>query len=453
MTEVTLNQILNARDERVKKQKSILSRFKNPLISFTMNIAGPIKISPLIVRAFYEGIKLLKENLTQENIVYEDICIEITGCEAIFSVNANAPKLKDICLCIEESISIGRLFDMDVIDTGGNKLERVKSRGCIVCGSPGRVCAAGRLHSVEELQKATREIIENYFFLQDKRYYGSLAVKSLLEEVHTTPKPGLVDCRNNGSHKDMDVHLFIKSANALRPYFEESFSIGKETSSRSHDEAFTLLRNAGITAEQTMYDITCGVNTHKGAIYSMGILCASIGRLWSPETPTSTVSDICLESSKFTKKAIKKGFEQIGLTSAGGRLYREYGLTGIRGEVASGFSSVLKFGLPNYESLRKNGYSQNDAGVITLLHYIANVEDTNIYHRGGIIGANYAKQATKNLLKENTELTKKQIETLDDDFIKQNLSPGGCADLLAITYFLHTINHNHPSNGWFALRL
>ena len=439
MTEVTLNQILNARDERAKKQKSIFSRFKYPLISFTLNIAGPIKTSPLIERAFYEGIRILKDNIKGKTILYEDIAIKDTGCEAIFSVKDNAVKLKDICIDIEDSLSLGRLFDMDVIDTDGNKLERKDARNCIVCGAPGRACAAGRLHSVNELQSVTRKIIENYFFLQDRNYCASLAVKSLSDEVHTTPKPGLVDCRNNGSHNDMDINLFIKSANALKPYFEDCFSIGKKTSHLSNNEAFTLLRNAGIKAEQTMYNATGGVNTHKGVIYSMGILCASIGRLWEPESPFADVSDVCLESSKFAKNTLTKDFEQIGSTSAGGRLYIEYGLTGIRGEVASGFNSVLKFGLPCYECLRTKYYNQNDAGAITLLHFIANVEDTNIYHRGGINGAEHAKQVTTNLLKEYPEPTSKQIESLDDDFIKHNLSPGGCADLLAITYFLHSL--------------
>ncbi len=253
MTEVTLSQMLDARENRVKKQNDILSQFKLPLISFTMNIAGPVKTSPLIKRAFYEGISLLKENLTQD-IVYEDISSEITGFEAIFSVNADASKLKDICTCIEDRLTIGRLFDMDVIDLDGKKLERKNTRGCFVCGAPGRACAAGRLHSVNELQTATKEIMENYFFLRDKEYFSALAAKSLLDEVHTTPKPGLVDCRNNGSHKDMDVPLFTKSANALKPYFEECFSIGKNTANLSPSETFPFLRNAGILAEKTMYN-------------------------------------------------------------------------------------------------------------------------------------------------------------------------------------------------------
>ncbi len=439
MAEVTLSQILHSRDERVKKQEKILNQFKYPLISFTLNIAGPVKTSPLIERVFFEGIRLLKESLSASSIAYQDTNIKDTGCEAMFSVNATASTLKDICTNIEDSLSIGRLFDMDVIDIDGSKLERKIVRGCFVCGAPGRNCAVSRAHSVDELQAATKEIIENYFFLLDKEHCSTLAVKSLLDEAHTTPKPGLVDCRNCGSHNDMDIHLFEKSANTLKQYFSECFSIGKETSNLTHDETFALLRKAGISAERTMYNATHGVNTHKGVIYSMGILCASIGRLWSPENPFTDAWDICSESAKFVRNSIKKDFEQIDKTTAGGRLYLEHGLTGIRGEVASGFESVMKIGLPCYNFLRNKGFTQNDAGAITLLQYIANVKDTNLYHRGGTEGAKYAAQAVKNLLKISPEPTKRQIELLDDDFVKHNLSPGGCADLLAVTYFLYSL--------------
>ena len=439
MAEVTLNQILFSREERAKKQQDILKRFNYPLICFTMNIAGPVKTSPLVERAFFEGIKLLKESLIHGSIIYQDTDIKPTGCEAFFSINCDAAKLKEICTHIEDSISIGRLFDMDVLDTDGRKLERESVRGCFVCGAPGKGCAASRAHSVSELQSATRKILESYFYQLDKMHCCTLAVKSLLDEVHTTPKPGLVDSRNNGSHNDMDTHLFEKSAYALKPYFEKCFSIGKETSALPPDEAFALLKDLGILAEQTMFSTTNGVNTHKGIIYSMGILCASIGRLWSPENPFASAADICRESAKLTKNAIKKDFEQIQASTAGGRLYLKYALTGIRGEVASGFDSVLKIGLPVYTSLINKGFSKNDAGTITLLHFIENVKDTNLYSRGGTEGAKYAAEAAGSLLKASPEPSKKQIELLDDDFIKRNLSPGGCADLLAITYFLYEL--------------
>ncbi|MBR7163657.1 MAG: triphosphoribosyl-dephospho-CoA synthase CitG [Clostridia bacterium] len=439
MANVTLNQVLQSREERVKKQQHVLNQFGYPLISFTMNIAGPVKTSPIIERAFFEGVRLLKESLCDYNIAYQEIDTKITGCEAIFSVNADASNLKSICTNIEDSLSIGRLFDMDVIDTDGNKLERNALRGCFVCGAPGRTCAASRAHSVDELQAATKEIIENYFFLLDREQCATLATKSLLDEVYTTPKPGLVDGQNNGSHSDMDLHTFEKSAHALKPYFGECFSIGKKTADLTYDEAFSLLRNSGIQAEQVMYSTTGGANTHKGAIYSLGILCASIGRLWSLENPFADVLRICLESANIAGNAIKKDFEQIDASTAGGSLYLQYGITGIRGEVASGFESVLKIGLPCYKNLRNKGFTQNDAGAITLLHFIANIKDTNIYHRGGIEGAKYATQSVISLLNASPEPTKEQIEFLDDDFIKRNLSPGGCADLLAVTYFLYSL--------------
>lgn len=439
MTEVTLSQMLDARESRVKKQKDILNRFGLPLISFTMNIAGPIKVSPLIERSFFEGVKLLKERLPQGSIMYQNIDITPTGCEAMFSAEYEAQKLKDICSSIEESVSIGRLFDMDVIAADGSKLERKNPRSCFVCGAPGRTCAAGRVHSVRELQSATKKIMEHYFFLLDKESVSTLAVKSLLDEVYTTPKPGLVDCRNNGSHTDMDIHTFEKSAHALKPYFAECFSIGKNTAPHSPSEVFPLLRNAGILAEKTMYNATGGINTHKGAIYSMGILCAAIGRLWLPETPFACVSDICFQGASIVKEAVKKDFEQIDLSTAGGRLYLKYGIRGIRGEAASGFDSVLKIGLPYYKELRNKNFNANDAGAITLLYLISSVKDTNLYHRGGVKGAGHASQITKKLLADFPEPTKKQIEALDDAFINRNLSPGGCADLLAITYFLYSL--------------
>ncbi len=441
MAEVTLQQILDSRDERVRKQQNILNQFKYPIISFTMNIAGPVKTSLLIERAFFEGIRLIKESFPKKRITHQDVNVKVTGCEAIFSVNAKASEIKDICTNIEDNLTIGRLFDMDVIDTNGSKLERKNVRGCLICGAPGKNCAASRTHSVDELQTATKKIIEDYFFLADKKRCSNLAVNSLLDEVHTTPKPGLVDCRNNGSHSDMDIHLFEKSANTLKPYFSKCFSIGKETSALSYDETFALLRKAGISAEKAMYEATGGVNTHKGVIYSMGILCASVGRLWSPEKPFADASNICSESANIAKNAIRKDFEQIDKSTAGGSLYLHHGLMGIRGEVASGFESVLKFALPQYEILKDKNFTQNDAGTITLLRLIANVKDTNLYHRGGIEGAKYAALTARNLLKYSPEPSKRQIELLDDDFIKHNLSPGGCADLLAITYFLYALNN------------
>ena len=125
--------------------------------------------------------------------------------------------------------------------------------------------------------------------------------------------------------------------------------------------------------------------------------------------------------------------------TAGERMYIELGSMGIRGEVASGFRSVQNVSLPVYRSFLDNRQSKNDAGVITLLHLIANVDDTAIYNRGGIDGLKFAKEYAKKLLENKKIPTKDLIEEMDEMFIQKNLSAGGSADLLAVTYFIYEI--------------
>ena len=439
MGEVTLIEILEAREKRVSRQRELLEKYSRPLICFTMNIAGPIKVTPLIERAFFEGLGFLENKLSHEKVLLSEDAALPTGCEAFLSVDMDAKELKKICIEIEEATPLGRLFDMDVLDTDGRKLDREIERSCIVCGKKGRSCSAGRLHSVEELQEVTRRIMHAHFEEADRKKISSIAVQSLIEEVKTTPKPGLVDIRNSGSHTDMDIDTFIKSANALAPYFYNCIRIGQETKALSSAEVFSRLREEGIRAEKTMYDVTGGVNTHKGAIYSFGIICGAVGRLWTSGNPIARTDEIFSECAKLVFGSIREDFENIDSSTAGGRLYLECGMRGIRGEVADGFPSVSEISLPIYEKAIGDGLSQNDAGVLSLLHMIANVDDTTLYNRGGIAGMEFAKISVRELLEKSPFPDKKEVEELDDRFIEKNLSPGGCADLLAVTYFLHKI--------------
>jgi len=434
--EATLQQILDAREQRAARQKALLAQYGKPLICFTMNIAGPVKVSPLIWRAFLWGLAQLTYRLMGSKTLMSQIYVPITGYEAFEVLDADAQTLKDICTAIEEETPLGRLFDMDVLDAHGRKLEREKPRSCIVCGATGRSCAAGRLHSVEQLQAATNKIMTAHFARFDREEIAALAVESLIAEVHTTPKPGLVDCRNTGSHADMDVDTFIASANALKPYFEKCVQIGQETADLPPVETFPALREAGLEAEKAMYKATNGINTHKGAIYTMGILCGSVGRLWKPEAPFSNTDAILSLCKELTAQSVKDDFAAMTGATAGERLFLQHGLTGIRGQVAAGLPAVAKIGLPVYESCLKKGLSPNDAGAVTLVHLIAHVEDTNLYHRGGAEGAAFSADSARALLSDPTMA---QIEELDDAFIARNLSPGGCADLLAATYFLHRL--------------
>lgn len=436
MIQVSLEQILQAREDRVRLQQQLLQDYNRPIICFTMNIAGPVKTSGLIKRGFDAGLQALDRTLAGAKVLERQVYLADTGDTALFAVDMGKAELKEICVQIEEATPLGRLFDIDVLGADGIKLERQGQRGCIVCGKPGRACAAGRLHSVEALQDATNRILREHFSAADRETIGNLAVQSLIDEVNITPKPGLVDRRNAGSHTDMDINTFLASAHALKPYFAQCVEIGQSTANEPPHITFNQLRQAGLAAEKAMFAATGGVNTHKGAIFTLGILCGSIGRLWTPETPVVPIEELLAQCARMGKCA-EEDFATGETDTAGKRLYRQRGLRGIRGEVADGLPSVSNIALPVLTEGLEKGLPSNDAAACALLQLIAQVEDSNLYHRGGEAGAAYAKQAAQELLKKSPWPTLAQIAILDDSFIARRLSPGGCADLLAVTCFLH----------------
>ena len=442
--EVTLLEMLDAREARVFRQTTLMERYALPVISFSLNIAGPVKNSPLIRRAFREGMSRLSDALhaARVNTVYQEEIDQVTGCEAILVVQNDALNIKQLCVELEDEDTLGRLFDMDVLDPDGSKLDRESfghpPRPCLVCGKAGKGCASRRLHSVEELQRATRKILRDFFAQKDGDAIAGQAVRALLYEVCTTPKPGLVDRANNGSHRDMDVFTFVDSTAALLPYFRNAVSIGQETAERPPNETFLRLRRAGLEAERAMFAATGGINTHKGAIFSLGTVCAAAGRLWAPELSWSSPEAILNECAAVSKEAVEADFAALQTGAAqtkGQQFFLEHGLRGIRGELADGLPAVQTIGLPALENALKAGASLEEAGSAVLIRLIAEVSDTNLITRGGMEGRQWAARSAAGLAE--TVPSQQALKALDREFIRRNLSPGGCADLLAITYFLH----------------
>lgn len=439
MREVILQEVLDAREQRALAQRELLARYGKPVLSYTMNIPGPIKDSPLIRRGFEEGLRLLGAS----GIVCLDrrVIHEVTGSELLCAVDDDAETLKALCKTIEDTSPLGRLFDMDVIDTDGHKLDRAEERRCIVCGAVGRGCASRRLHSLDELTAAVNKLLRGGLLEADAARIGALATKALLDEVDTTPKPGLVDRNNNGAHRDMTPETFRASAEALRGFWPACFHMGVETAGKAPEFAFAKLRALGVEAEKTMLDATGGVNTHKGAIFTLGTVCGAIGRLWQPEAPCCEPAEIAKGAAALCASAVEADFaavEQSGLArSAGERLFLQYGLRGIRGEVAAGLPAVLETGLPTLEGCLRKGLSRNDAGVYALLALIARGGDTNLIKRGGRELAEAMSSLIRTKLSNKLLPTMDRVRQLDGLFIRSNLSPGGCADLLAVSYFLH----------------
>lgn len=442
MREMTLQAILEARDRRAENQRRLLLLHACPVISFTMNIPGPVKNSPLIGRAFQVGLERLQGLLAREGVTPLNPLLTNadTGCEYLCAVRGEASRLKAICESIEDTEPLGRLFDMDVLDRYGEKLSRREPRGCLVCGAVGKGCASRRLHSVAELQQSVKQRLEAGLLAVDGERIGTMVTEALLDEVNTTPKPGLVDRNNNGAHRDMNRQTFYNSARALREYWSACFRAGAETAREAPEETFARLREMGLMAERKMLIATDGVNTHKGAIFLLGTVCGAIGRLWSAEDPCrdpSVIGEVCALMSKTAVEADFVEMEARGKGSSfGEQIYLSHGIRGARGELAEGLPSVLRTGLPHLQAALARGMDRNDAGAFTLLYLIAQGTDTNLMHRGGMDVATAAVGEVRDLLAASPYPNLSDIRRLDDRFIRQNLSPGGSADLLAATLFL-----------------
>lgn len=436
---VTLQEILDAREARASRQKELLAEYNKPIVSFTMNIPGPVKLDRDVVIGFFVGCRLLRDAL-QGKLLYVEEHRKETGCEAFFVVDLPAKELKQLTVDLEDGDSVGRLFDMDVLDVDGRAISRealgYPRRGCLICTEDAAVCARSRAHSLEELRDRTDFLLYLAARQHMAEYIAVRAYLALLQEVKTTPKPGLVDRRNSGAHKDMDMRHFFASANALRPFFCRIAETGYLSRDMTPQETFAKIRGVGIEAEKAMLEATHGVNTHKGAIFTIGLLCAACGRLgpdrWQAET-------ILAEVAVMTAGVVAQDFAGVTTENAktpGERLYALHGITGIRGQAEKGFPAIKDAGLPILKQGLQRGLSFNDSGAVALLHLLAVTEDTNIINRADIGALESVHLEIKALLQEDPYPAMEKIEALDDDFIRRNISPGGTADLLAATYFL-----------------
>ena len=440
---ISLSQILDAKEQRVCRQQEMMSRetgnSPKTLISFTLNIAGAIKSFPLFTQAFVEGSRQILRELSYagvEILEKREFCGK-TGDECYLLVRESPKKIKELMVAIEEGSELGRLFDIDVMSPDIPKISRsdlgLPPRKCLVCGQKAAVCARSRAHSIEEIWARTVEIICEFLNQRLADRIARDACRALLYEVNVTPKPGLVDRNNNGSHRDMDIFTFADSACALYPYFK-SCALQGLAGKENPQELFCSLRPLGREAEEQMKLATGGVNTHKGAIFSMGIFCAAAGRMADKSASGKEFSNLCAQMCRHLMDDFKD-IEKKETLSYGERLYREYGITGIRGEAAQGFPSVFEIGLPKLKEEISQGKSMNDAGVSVLIALISKVQDTNIITRSDRETLLWAQKEAKQVLKNGVK--EEQVQSLDQLFIEKNISPGGCADLLALSFFVY----------------
>jgi triphosphoribosyl-dephospho-CoA synthase len=269
-------------------------------------------------------------------------------------------------------------------------------------------------------------------------HVADLAKSALLAELETWPKPGLVSHVDSGSHTDMDASTLRASATAITPFYYQLTVAGAAQSGMNR------LREIGLEAERAMLAATSGVNTHRGAIFSLGLLCAAAGATWSETTRSESHWRAQVLGATVRQRwgqAIMSG--PIPLRSHGTNALLKFGAGGARAQAAAGFPHAIEVGLPALRLGRRLAPKDPEAARVQgFFAILASMEDTNLLHRGGAVGLRYAQEAAARFLEQGgvgQADWRERAVAVHRAFVVRRLSPGGCADLLAITLLLDTL--------------
>ena len=247
-------------------------------------------------------------------------------------------------------------------------------------------------------------------------------LQSLKDELDLTPKPGCVDGLGSGPHADMDYDVFLMSISSLKGYFFEIMMASN--CDKSFEEIFNLIRPIGIKYEKIMYEHTSGINTHKGAIFTLGIVASAIGKLYydnkyiTNELICDYVKKLCTNIfDDFNKKEMQD--------SNGMRIYQKNSKhSGIRYEAKNGFRTALD---------AYDFYKNTRDFLKTYIYIVSTLDDTTTINRVGESGLAFSKNYAKNVLNSNN--FKDEIKAMDEVYTMKNISTGGCADTIELVYF------------------
>ncbi len=413
---VELPDMLACREERAAKQKRLTDTYGRPVVSFSMNIAGDVKNTPAVSLLQKEGETEFKDAARKAGsvLLHEERSDVFTGPESLLVYDVkDGQMLKDIGVALEEETPWGRLYDIDIIGTDGEKLSRPVPRACIVCGGPAAECARSRAHGLAEIKKATDERIAQ--FLGD--LLGTAAASALVKEAALTPKPGLVDSANNGAHKDMDLSLLLASASAIRPFFVQMAGFSAE-----YGIDIDTLVKIGKNAEKAMFAATKGVNAHKGAIFAFSLYLAAVAdSLMRGGDPVEKVKELAAQKVAKAVPAPPTHGDAVRAVYAG------FGREGALAEACKGFPMALLAA----KTIRETGDE-----LLALCRVMSQLADSNVLYRGGTKGLSWVKSEASRLCGLSPEDRVKGLKRMDEACIAKNVSPGGSADMLSLGMFL-----------------
>jgi triphosphoribosyl-dephospho-CoA synthase len=262
----------------------------------------------------------------------------------------------------------------------------------------------------------------------------------LIAEAELTPKPGLVDRRGDGAHTDLSLDLMRRSSLAIEPYFFQMAVVarGIEPGGALRE----MLALIGRRAERAMFAATGGSNSHKGAIWTLGLLAGASAIHDEQHVPATTLAHTAKAIAAFDDKAAPR------LVSHGDVMARRYGVSGARGEALCGFPHVVDVALPVLLRKRQEGATEEVARLDALLSIMSSLDDTCLLYRGGRAALGAAKEGARAVEAAGGSATargRECLRQLDDRLLALNASPGGSADLLAATLFLDAVEHGRDA--------
>jgi triphosphoribosyl-dephospho-CoA synthase len=263
---------------------------------------------------------------------------------------------------------------------------------------------------------------------------SGLACQALIAEAELTPKPGLVDRRSSGAHADLTLATMKQSALTIEPYLcQMAFISSRARPCQTLRERLALI---GRAAERAMFTVTAGSNSHKGAIWVLGLLISAAAMQIDDDASAAAIADTAKAIAAFEDRAAPR------LVSHGDVVAKKHGVMGARGEALCGFPHVIDIGLPMLHSRRASGATETVARLDSLLSIMSSLDDTCLLYRGGKWALRTAKKGAMKVLRaggSGTAIGRHDLQSLDRHLLDLNVSPGGSADLLAATLFLDAV--------------
>ncbi len=447
-------QILAAREARAALRQTCAATGKAS-VSVSLNIPGYPKSSPPTTAFFQCILAEFSRFLLAHRVIVEPISerCDAAGDFYLAALPAGCAlnDLKALGEEFEARHPVGRAIDVDVTDEQGQPVSSQKLKRCLLCEQPALVCMREHTHTYQELREALTIRMTTYLAQQQQtrvcKQLAGIALKAALYEITVSPKPGLVDRFDQGAHRDMDYFTFLDSSAALAGYLEELAVAGYAFEAEDFTQALPLIREIGLKMEAAMFRATAGVNTQKGLIFLLGLALFAASHTiarqghFAVTTCREVLAAMCRdlvrkELGLAGEAAVSAEFSTTSATH-GETCFRQYGTIcgGVRQEAEAGFPSVFEHGLPELRTqlapaARRLSTSQMNTALTR----------TNIIYRQNLQTLQTLQMMARATLA--AELPAEERARYDDliAYCRDNyVSPGGSADLLAITIFMYYV--------------